>query len=253
MSNFIITAALIIFFYLASMVALVQIKGDTSIANFTWGGGVWIMTIYTLFWFGHYDIRHFLFLTMISLWAGRLILYVYQRYTGHDPRFTEWKKEGISALIFNMAYLFIPMPIVLVIMSIPSYLINRSAVNTLGWLDFLGIGIWIFGFLYEAIADYQLLFFMRNPANKGHIMQSGLWHYSRHPNYFGEILMWWGICIFCLAVPYGYLAVISAGWITIMLCFITGIPWVEKALENNPEFIAYKQKTSALIPWFVEE
>jgi steroid 5-alpha reductase family enzyme len=138
----------------------------------------------------------------------------------------------------------------LLIMSIPSFLINKSHLSGLALLDFIGIIVWLVGFFFEAVSDYQLFEFTKNPANKGKLMKYGLWHYSRHPNYFGEVVMWWGIFLIALNVPYGYLALISAGTITFLLLFVTGIPWVEQALAKNPEYPEYKRTTSIFIPWF---
>jgi len=135
-------------------------------------------------------------------------------------------------------------------MSFPAALVNITNVPGLMVIDFCGLVIWIIGFLCEAISDQQLFAFMSNSSNKGKVMRTGLWSYSRHPNYFGEILMWWGIYIIALSVPGGWTAIIAPATITFLLVFITGIPWVEKAMGNNPEYQEYKKRTNMLIPWF---
>lgn len=108
--------------------------------------------------------------------------------------------------------------------------------------------VWIIGFLCESIADNQLRAFINNPLNKGHIMQTGLWKYSRHPNYFGEVTQWWGIFIIGLGVAFGTLGIIGPLVITFLIVFVSGIPLAEKGMANNPEYQVYKSKTSALIP-----
>jgi steroid 5-alpha reductase family enzyme len=140
------------------------------------------------------------------------------------------------------------------IMSNPIIDINMyNMPHALSLFDILGIIVWIFGYCYEAISDYQLSQFMKNPKNKGHVMQSGLWHYSRHPNYFGESVMWWGIYCMSLSVPYAWMTILAPITITVLLVYVTGIPLIENAMANNPEYQEYKQHTSKFIPWFSKE
>lgn len=246
--SFFIPLIAIMAVYFASIVALVQIKKDSSIANAAWCGGCLIVALYTLIMHGQYLPRHIILTTMIALWAVRLIIYVYLRYKGNDPRFQTWKQSGIKAFLFNIAYIFGSQLFFMSVMSIPIILINMSSVYGLNYLDYIAIAVWLIGYYFEAVSDYQLFMFTSNPANKGHVMRHGLWRYSRHPNYFGEIIIWWAIFLFALSVPYGFLSIISAMAVTITLVWVTGIPWVEKAMANNPEYQEYKRKTNMLIP-----
>lgn len=243
----------VIAIYFAIMVTIVQIKQDSSIANSVWSGGCLLIALYTFIMSGLYLPRQIVVTALITLWASRLVTYVYLRYKGNDPRFQTWKQAGIKALIFNIAYIFGGQAFLMTIMSIPTILINISTVPGLNYLDFMGIGIWLVGYFFEAVSDYQLFQFTSDPANKGHVMKYGLWHYSRHPNYFGEVLMWWGIFLLALSVPFGIYSIITPATITVMLLFVTGIPWVEKAMDTNPEYQEYKRKTCAFIPWFPVE
>lgn len=191
--------------------------------------------------------------SLIVLWALRLISYVYIRYTGKDPRFAAWKWQGLKALFINILWVF-GQTLLIAIMSYPAILVNTYNIQRgLSFFDFFGLALWLFGFCFESISDYQLYKFMHNALNKGRVMRFGLWRYSRHPNYFGESMMWWGI--FCIAsiVPYGLTAVIAPVTITCLLVFVTGIPWVEKAMENSSEYQEYKRKTSVFIPWFIRK
>lgn len=240
---------MIIAAYLAILVAVIQLKQDSSIANAAWCGGCLIVALYTLIMHGRYLPRHIIVTTMVALWAIRLIIYVYLRYKGNDPRFQSWKQSGIKALIFNIAYLFGAQAFFMTVTSIPIILINMSNVPGLNYLDLGAIGLWLIGYFFEAVADYQLFMFTRNPAHKGRVMRYGLWHYSRHPNYFGEIVMWWAIFLLALSVPDGIFGIMAPIAVTITLVWVTGIPWVEKAMDKNPEYQEYKRTTSALIPW----
>lgn len=235
--------------YLSTVVAIVQFKGDTSIANFTWGGGVMLVALYTFFTMSLFLPRQLLLTTMIVLWATRLIVHVYMRYTGKDPRFASWTWQGLKALVINIGWVF-GQTIMIVIMSYPVVMVNSSTVRGLIYLDIIGLTIWIIGYLCEALSDYQLFAFMKDPMNKGRVMRFGLWRYSRHPNYFGEVVMWWGVYCIALSVPYGWTALITPATITILLLFVTGVPWIEAAMANNPEYQEYKRHTSIFIPWF---
>lgn len=245
---------LLILVYLLGMFIAVQIKKDNSIGNFTWGGGVLLITLYT-FLYGAKVQRSILVTTMVCLWALRLITYIYSRYKkGADPRFIEWQKQwGRYSLLISFWWIFIMNGALLMIMSMPSIVINMSTVAGLYWLDFIGVCIWIIGFLCESIADYQLFVFMKNSANKGKIMTQGLWHYSRHPNYFGEIVMWWGIYCLAFSVPNGPFSIIAPLTITILLLFFTGVPMLERVFKDNPDYQEYKKHTSMIIPWFIKK
>src|SRR5579885_975403 len=222
--------AILIIAYLATMFAIVNIKKDSSIGNFTWGGLVMLITLYSFISYGHFLPRHILVTTLIMLWRIRLSTYAYLRYKkGTDPRFIAWQqKRGHWALLFSFGWIFILNGFMGFIMSMPAIEINASSLPGLTLLDIIGTAAWIIGFLFESISDYQLYVFRKNPANHGKVLNSGLWYYSRHPNYFGEILMWWSIYLIALSVPTGYVTIISPLAVTITLLFVTGIPWLEK-------------------------
>lgn len=258
--------ALIIALYFIIMLIIVQFKKDSSIANFVWGGGCLIIAWYLYFiapliekgmigisnrgiflqpWFN----RSFIIMLLISLWGLRLALYVYLRYRGDDPRYQSWKQGGFKELLFNLVWIFGLNTIMMLIMSVPTFfVIAPVGTSPLGYLDWLGLIVWIIGYYWEAVSDYQMFTFTRNPAHKGKIMKYGLWKYSRHPNYFGEVLMWWGI--FLIALHASSLTIIAPLTITFLLLFVTGIPWAEKSMSKNPEYQEYKKHTSMFIPWF---
>jgi steroid 5-alpha reductase family enzyme len=248
----IVAGLLLLMMYLCSMVAIAQYKSDTSIANFTWGGGVMLVSVYTFFTLSLFLPRQIIVTAMITMWASRLIIHVYRRYTGNDPRFIAWKWQGFKALVINSMWIFGQI-IMIAIMAYPIILVNMSGVAGLTLLDAIGMCVWIFGFVCEMASDQQLFTFMSNSKNKGKVMRYGLWHYSRHPNYFGEILMWWGIYMIALSVPYGWSGIIAPVTISVFLIFITGIPWIEKTMEGTAEYQEYKEKTSMLIPWFAQK
>src|SRR5260221_5325946 len=208
-NQYLLEIGIILFIYLTSMVIAACYKRDTSIANFTWGGGVLIVTLYTFFRISTFLLQQIIVTALICLWSTRLIAYVYTRYTGKDPRFTHWKWQGMKALIINIFWLF-GQTIMIAIMSLPIANINTYNIpRALSFFDILGIIIWLMGYYWETVSDHQLFKFMHNPANKGHIMTRGLWHYSRHPNYFGESLMWFGIFFMSIFDLYSLVGIIT--------------------------------------------
>ena len=113
----------------------------------------------------------------------------------------------------------------------------------------LGVLVWLMGFVLEAVADYQLKVFIKNPKNKGQVIQTGLWAYSRHPNYFGEAVLWWGIYITGIGCGAPWYVVLGPITITLMLRYVTGVPMLEKRNMNKPGYIDYKERTSIFVPW----
>ncbi|MGB8467953.1 MAG: DUF1295 domain-containing protein [Candidatus Babeliales bacterium] len=248
MMSIILGGVILLLIYFCCMVAVLQLKGDTSIGNFTWGGGVLLVTLYTFLTLSSFATRQIVVTVMVIAWASRLIMHVYKRYTGTDPRFIGWHAQGLHALIVNTVWVF-GQTIMIAAMSYPIVLINLYGNNSLTIVDIIGVLMWVFGYCYEAISDYQLVIFIRDPHNTGKVMQTGLWYYSRHPNYLGEIIMWWGIYCMALSVHLGFTAIIAPMTIMLMLICITGIPLLEKAMATNAQYQEYKRTTPTLIPW----
>ena len=122
--------------------------------------------------------------------------------------------------------------------------------NALGILDYAGIVLWIIGFCFESIGDLQLSRFKNDPTNKGKVLDKGLWHYTRHPNYFGDSAIWWGYGFLCLAAG-SYLPVLGSVLMTALIIKVSGVALLEKSLkEKKPEYKEYIENTSAFLPWF---
>ena len=117
-------------------------------------------------------------------------------------------------------------------------------------LDLLGLAVWTVGFAFEAVGDRQLKAFLADPANKGKVMDQGLWRYTRHPNYFGDSLVWWGIYLVGASAPWGWATIISPILMTFLLTKISGVPLLEEALaERRPGYREYMERTSGFFPW----
>jgi len=240
------------------MFIFVQIKKDMSIGNVTWVGGVLLLTLYSFIHSmtqkGPWGItpRKILITSLISVWSIRLIIYLYLRYQKNaDPRFVKWENSGAKfGFLAKFIWIVILQGILMLIMSFPSVMINSQDLGGLNSLDFSGLLVWIIGFFFESVGDYQLHAFLKKSNNHGKVMDQGLWKYTRHPNYFGEITMWWGIYLITLSTYAGFYTIIAPFTITILLAYFTGVPWAESVFQNNPAYIAYKKRTNKLIPGF---
>ena len=136
----------------------------------------------------------------------------------------------------------------MVLMAMPVILINRSRFGRIGVRAAAGAVIWLIGFVFESVGDAQLSRFKKDPANRGRIMTRGLWRYTRHPNYFGESLMWWGLAVLGLSVAGGWAGLVSPLVMTLLLTKVSGIPLLERKYRGNAEFEAYARRTSAFVP-----
>jgi steroid 5-alpha reductase family enzyme len=119
-----------------------------------------------------------------------------------------------------------------------------------GILDYTGILLWLIGFIFEAGGDYQLAVFKSNASNKGKVLNTGFWRYTRHPNYFGDTAVWWGYGFICLSAG-SYLPVLGSLLMTALIIKVSGVALLEKSLkEQKPQYKEYIEKTSAFLPWF---
>lgn len=185
---------------------------------------------------------------MIVIWGIRLGSYLLIRILkiGKDDRFDDKRNDFVKFLGFWILQAFTVWLVML-----PSVLVfSMQGEFPVGPVSIIGIGMWIFGFTIEMISDTQKYRFKNNPESKGKWISHGLWKYSRHPNYFGETLLWWGIFVIMLPFFSGllYLTVLGPVSITILLLFVSGIPLLEKSADakygDNPDYIKYKRATS---------
>lgn len=234
------------FWFLASVM-----KKRNDVADVAWGLGFVLMAWTSFFLFGASGARGIFVCILVSIWGLRLAWHIHRRNRGkaEDYRYLAWRKEwGSWFYVRSYFQVYLLQGFLLFLIVLPVLIINKSLASSLGFFDLLGVMIWLFGMYFEAVGDAQLARFIQNPANKGRLMQSGLWAYTRHPNYFGEVTQWWGIWIIALTVPYGWLGVIGPMIITFLILKVSGVPMLEKKMESHPEFADYKKHVSAFIP-----
>lgn len=204
--NYYLSLAILLFGYMTIWFVISLIKKRNDIADIAWGLGfitlAWSSTILS----GNPTMRGFLVNILVTIWGIRLAWHIYRRNRGkpEDYRYAAWRKEwGQWFLIRSYLQVYLLQGIFLFLIVSPVLFINRGAAGPFGIFDLIGTLVWVTGFYFESTGDAQLARFVRNPANKGKIMQGGLWKYSRHPNYFGEVSQWWGLFIIALSFPSG--------------------------------------------------
>ncbi len=246
-------AAVMLFEFLGWLVSLK--KKNVTIADSMWGAGFIIITWLTFILGDGYLVRNVIITVPVTIWGLRLSYHITRRSIGkpEDPRYTEWRNEyGNKFPVVSLFRVFLVQGLFmwLIALSIQlAQLFPRPESLTLA--DYAGLGIWVIGFIIESSADRQLAHFIKDPANRGRVMRYKLWRYSRHPNYFGEATIWWGIYVICCATEYGFLTIISPMLITYTLLKITGVSLMEQTMfKGNAEYEDYKRTTSSFIPWF---
>jgi steroid 5-alpha reductase family enzyme len=242
----------IIWAYMTAWFFAALLKKDNSLADVAWGLGFVLVAGVTLFARADFAARQILVSGLVLVWGLRLSLHVFvrNRRTGEDPRYAE-RREKWGKWIVLKSYLivFLLQGLFLFVINLPVMLINSRPQKSLGAFDVLAGTLWLAGFILETVADRELARFKRDPLNRGKIMTEGLWKYSRHPNYFGESLMWWGVFILALPTRWGWLTVVSPLLITFLLLRVSGVPPLEKKYEGRADFREYARRTSVFVPW----
>ncbi len=233
----------ILFFCIAS-----YFKTD-KVTDFSYGAS-FVATVWTLaLKSGFIGLPQALVLAMVSIWGARLSLYLVIRIirTGRDKRF-----DGIREDFKRFATFWSLQAFSVWVILLPSIVVLSSPQNGTNLFQIVGLLLWVVGLGIEAVADQQkFIYKLRNPDG---FIASGLWKYSRHPNYFGEALLWWGIFVFSLPLLSGweYAAVLGPLFITYLLVFVSGIPPLEKSYDKkyggNKKYEDYRKKTSVFIP-----
>jgi len=228
-----------------------QIKKDNSIADIFWGLGFIVVAYVLLITSGSYTSRQFIITALVTIWGLRLFFHISKRNWNkpEDFRYQDMRKRwGNWQALRAYTDVFILQGIFLFVVSMPIILVNNSADPNLYWTDYLGIFVWLTGFIFEVTGDAQLKAFISNRANKGKLMTTGLWAWTRHPNYFGEAKMWWGLAIIAFGANQSWKILISPVFITFLLLFVSGVPLLEKKYKNRLDFQEYKKKTSIFFP-----
>ncbi|QSX08854.1 DUF1295 domain-containing protein [Alkalibacter rhizosphaerae] len=252
--NIYLESALVVWIYFTIVFFIAQWKKNNSIVDITWGLGFVVLANYLLFRTATFDLRSIVATVLVTAWGLRLFLYIGIRNWGkpEDFRYVAMREKWGTDHYYLKAYanVFLAQAGFLYIVSFPVILVQARDPGGFGWIGLIGLAIWLVGFFFEAVGDYQLRQFLKKPENKGKLMRYGLWKYTRHPNYFGEATMWWGIFLVTLGDLFGLLGIIGPATISYLLMFVSGVPLLEKKYMKREDFREYAKVTNKFFPWF---
>jgi len=228
---------------------------NVSIVDLFWGFG-FVVAAWFYFLNGEgNETRKLIVSILVSVWGLRLSAYItWRNYgKGEDFRYRQFRKNYGENRYWWISFFqtFLLQGILMWLISAPLLgAQNFGGEKPVNVLDLLGIFFWITGFVFEAGGDWQLKTFKADPVNKGKVLDTGFWRYTRHPNYFGDSSIWWGYGFFCLAAG-SWLPALGSLLMTLLIIKISGVAMLEKSLkEQKPQYRDYIEKTSAFIPWF---
>ena len=228
---------------------------DASIADVWWGPGFVLLVWLYCFLSPVSTPRSWLVAALVTLWGARLSLHIFRRNRGEgeDPRYQAMRASHGRAFwwrsLFTVFWLqgaiqwFVALPLLVAVRAA-----QPAAFTT---LDGLGLLLFMVGFGFEVIGDYQLVRFRAEPGNRGTVLDSGLWRYTRHPNYFGDATLWWGLYVVAASTPGGWLTLLSPSLMTLLLMRVSGVTLLEDGLKaSKPGYRDYIARTRAFFPWF---
>lgn len=226
---------------------------DASIVDVFWGPGFALVALTAAVAGRAEGARPWLVLTLVGLWGLRLGTHIFLRNRGHgeDPRYARWRSKQPDTWWWkSLIKVFLVQAALLWVVAAPIQIVGatRGDIALRVW-DYVGAAVWLVGFLFETVGDLQLTRFKSDPANKGEVMDRGLWRYTRHPNYFGDAVAWWGIGVVALAVPFGWTALFGPALMTFLLVRVSGVSMLEKDIsDRRPGYREYVATTNAFIP-----
>jgi steroid 5-alpha reductase family enzyme len=228
---------------------------DASIVDVCWGlGFVLLAWLYGLS-SPTLTPRSWLVITLTTLWGARLAVHILRRNhgKGEDPRYQAMRaSHGASFWWRSLFTVFWLQGAILWFVALPLLVAVRAPQpSDVTIVDGLGILLFAVGFGFEVVGDYQLARFRTEPANRGKVLDSGLWRYTRHPNYFGDATLWWGLYVIAASTPGGWVTVLSPVLMTLLLLRVSGVALLERGLTaSKPGYRAYIASTPAFFPWF---
>ncbi len=250
-TNIVIEVGLVIVLYMTIIFILALNRKDNSIVDIAWGPGFVLVSVYSMIQSGETDIRKMIISMLVLLWGMRLAYHIYTRNRGRgeDFRYRAWRNTWKFFILRSFFQIFMLQGFFMLVISAPLWMVSYGNGGLPGGWDLLGLVVFGAGFLIETMADYQLAEFRENPANRGKIITTGLWAVSRHPNYFGESLVWLGLSFYAISMPYGWIALISPLTITLLLRFVSGVPMLERKYREHPDWAEYAARTAPFVPW----
>ena len=245
-------AAIAIACMMIAVWAISLVMRDASIVDIAWGSG-FVLVAWVSYWLSDGNSTRSLLLTVLTtIWGLRLAFYLAKRNLGHGEDFryqSMRRKHGDRFAIVSLYTVFGLQGLLMFIVSLPIQLGQVREEPGFGIIGVLGVLVWGVGIYFEAVGDAQLARFKRNPANKGSIMDQGLWRYTRHPNYFGDSCVWWGLGLIAAESSLGIYGLIGPVVMTFLLVKVSGAAMLDRAmLKRKPGYENYVATTSGFIP-----
>ncbi len=235
--------AAVLALYMLAWYAVSRVRKNRSVADIAWGFGFVLVVWVAAAQFGLRSVEHVVALALVTVWGVRLGVHIARRNWNRpeDPRYARFRYPLIQ--VFGLQGVLL-----LAIACAPVILIASPVPSGLGWLRAAGVAVWLVGFAFESVGDAQLAAFLRDEKNRGRVMDRGLWRYTRHPNYFGEATMWWGIWLLAAGTPLWPWLVVSPVTITILVRYVSGVPMLERLMDGKPGYAEYRARTSVFFP-----
>lgn len=230
------------------------VRRDASIVDVMWGGGFAIVAwCYAILSPAGDPTRQMLLLVLVTVWAVRLGAYLTWRNwgKGEDPRYAAWRQQhGARYWWVSFFQVYLLQGSLMWLISAPlAWAVHTPQPPALTGWDALGALVWAVGLFFESVSDWQLAQFKANPANKGKVLNTGLWRYTRHPNYFGDACVWWGFGLLAVNAPWGWLTLLAPALMTFLLMRVSGVTLLESRLrDHKPGYADYIARTSAFFP-----
>ena len=253
MADYFFISASTVFLYMCVVFLLAIALKDNSIVDVFWGMGFVLLAMINVV-FAHDELSagKLLFNVLVTLWAVRLSIHLFIRNMGReeDFRYLNWRKTWKHFYLRSFFQIFMLQGFFMLIIALPVILFNNLDGNNSTLWQIIGMIVFIVGFIFEGLGDYQMVLFKQDPLNKGKIITTGLWRITRHPNYFGEVLIWWGLSLFVFQLPGGYWVFISPITITLLLRFVSGVPMLEEKYKGRQDWEAYCKKNSSFCSFY---
>jgi steroid 5-alpha reductase family enzyme len=248
-----VTLGAVVLLFLLGWLAALRL-GRFNVVDVVWGLGFVVAAVTAFAWTtgaGACPGRRVLVLVLVCLWAGRLSAYIGWRSRGHgeDPRYDAMLRRARGSRAgWALRNVFLLQAVIAWFVSLPVQ-VAMAERSPLSWVTWVGVAVWALGVFFESVGDAQMQAFRRDPANRGQVMDRGLWRYTRHPNYFGDACVWVGLWLVAAQQWQGVLTLLSPAVMVWFLAFKTGKPMLEAAMaRSKPGYAEYMERTSGFFP-----